>query len=138
MSDVHTSVSYKRRYLEQQCTENPFQPLKRLKIKRSSYFTTDYWNNLSRLWLTKNALKELDRRNNQTPSHAQSPSVYFPHRRVTRDIALQWKKHESNWQLTRSAPEFVSSLSKECLQYIKAFAKHGGPDLSNLRGVCVF
>lgn len=76
------------------------QPSKRLKSSRA-----EFYDSLSKVWLTRRALKELDRRTRQ----ANSP------------------------QRPASAPRRVyrESTSKQ----IQRFARHGGPDLRDLRGV---
>lgn len=76
------------------------QPSKRLKSSR-----TEFYDSLSKVWLTRRALKELDRRTRR----ANSP------------------------QRPASAPRRVhpESTSKQ----IQRFARHGGPELHDLRGV---
>lgn len=76
------------------------QPSKRLKSSKA-----DFYDSLSKVWLTRRALKELARRTRQ----ADSP------------------------QRTPSAPRPVSRPST--LKQIQRFARHGGPDLRDLRGV---
>ncbi|KAF2189960.1 hypothetical protein K469DRAFT_452169, partial [Zopfia rhizophila CBS 207.26] len=62
-----------------------------------------FWDNLSKIWLTKRALRELDQRNTQAaPSPPRSP-----HRRARRPPRI--------------------------LKDIRLFARHGGPNLSDLR-----
>lgn len=67
---------------------------------------TAYWNALSRHWLTRSALEELDRRNNQTSS-----SVQFWHN-----------------------PGAVA-VDKYTTDPLKRLSRNGGPDLRDLRGV---
>ncbi len=69
-----------------------------------------FYDNLSHIWLTKHALRELDRRT----------------------------KENSSLSTQQSAPTFLRKRSSTCLNDdIKRFATHGGPDLSDLRGVCI-
>jgi len=96
-----------------------------------------FWDNLSKIWLTKDALRELDRRNAQII--IKSPRS--PYRRpVTRTFLTEWKR---NHQLTQSADDYFRPLRSfrsfrwTLLKDIKLFARHGGPDLSDLRGVCI-
>ena len=70
-----------------------------------------YWDSLSKLWLTRRALDELDRRNRQRASPARPAT--------TRRLDLGDEPGRSN------------SLSKQ----LKRFARHGGPDLRDLGGV---
>lgn len=64
-------------------------------------FSPEFWDNLSNIWLTPRALRELDRRNNIQSSPEPTP----PGEVYSRDLAR--------------------------------FARHGGPDLQHLRGVCL-
>ncbi|KAM7210664.1 hypothetical protein V8F06_013947 [Rhypophila decipiens] len=51
-------------------------------FKRSSNFSPEFWDNLSKVWLTPRALRELDRRNDAQPtSKPPAPAVY------TKDLA---------------------------------------------------
>ena len=71
---------------------------------------TAYWDSLSKLWLTRRALRELDRRNRQTANSVRT--------RIT------------------SRPNLSGELASENRSSeIKRFARHGGPDLQDLRGV---
>jgi hypothetical protein len=91
-----------------------------------------FWDNLSKVWLTKRALRELNRRNT-APSPPRS-SYQRPHRPVTRRARAELKKrHEP----TQSAAHFLCHCRPRCLKDIKLFARHGGPDLSDLKGVCI-
>jgi len=93
---------------------------------------TAFWDNLSRIHLTKDALKELDRRNTQVAPiyHPTSPSLLRP---ITRGALDKLKK---GGLPTRSATDFLSHCRKRSLKEIKQFARAGGPDLSDARGVC--
>ena len=83
-----------------------------------------FWDGLSTIPLTKSALKKLDRRNAK-PVSSSSCGLEKPRRRpTTRDALAKWKGEHPLW-------EPVSQLSdKE-----KRFARQGGLDLTNLRGV---
>ncbi|KAH8587339.1 hypothetical protein B0O99DRAFT_678204 [Bisporella sp. PMI_857] len=74
------------------------QPQKRYKLH-----SAEFYDSLSKLWLTRRALKELDRRTSQI-----------------------------NRPQPAAAPRHVHQEST--LKQIKRFAKHGGPDLRDLRG----
>jgi hypothetical protein len=43
-------------------------PSKKAKLARESNFSPEFWDNLSKVWLTPRALRELDRRNKAQPS----------------------------------------------------------------------
>lgn len=72
-----------------------------------------YWDNLSKIWLTRSALRELDRRNGQKLASRQSASN----------------------QLTQSPSEFLYFCEPATVKAMKRFARAGGPDLSDLTGV---
>ncbi len=84
-------------------------PRKKLKRHLQQETNTVYWNSLSRLWLTRRALDELDRRNRQRANPVRTT--------IARDLDL------------RQDP--LKNLSKQ----LKRFARHGGPDLRDLGGV---
>jgi hypothetical protein len=98
----------KRRKLDHAVLDAPNQP------------PTTFWDSLSKIWLTERALKELDRRNAAT---ADEPPCFEREnkKRLTRGRLAEWKRT----QLT-PVPAFGSS--------IRRFARHGGPDLLDLRG----
>jgi hypothetical protein len=72
---------------------------------------TAYWDSLSKLWLTRGALNELNRRNRQTAGLVRTS--------VTRRPDLSGE------------PTALKNRSYQ----LKRFARHGGPDLCDLRGV---
>ena len=82
---------------------------------------TALWDNLSKTWLTKGALSELDRRNTQAAQN-QSRSL----RRRVRQLVTQKLCADRNRQ-----------TAQYNLKDIKLFARRGGPDLSELRNVCM-
>ena len=73
-----------------------------------------YWNTLSKVWLTPRALREFDRRNAAQSSERTSNLKTRPN--------------------TRSLVD-VSSLSETLLKELKRFARRGGPELADIRGV---
>ncbi|KAL8950809.1 MAG: hypothetical protein Q9222_003186 [Ikaeria aurantiellina] len=83
-------------------------PWKRVKPPFNSWeeAQTVYWDSLSKLSLTRRALRELDRRNKAA---ASEPTAY--------------------------RPTAHSTLPKYPSNDLKRFARHGGPDLSDLIGV---
>ena len=78
--------------------------------------------------LTKDALKELNRRNNPRTSK----SIYRARRPVTRTFRAELNRIRN---ITQPAHAFITSCVPDTLKDIKLFARHGGPDLSHLRGV---
>jgi hypothetical protein len=73
-----------------------------------------FWNNLSKVPLCPRALKEFDRRNSLAAS-----STYEP---------VAW--------MDSPDPQSSSTALKSCsTQLLKRFARRGGPDLHDLRGV---
>ncbi len=91
----------------------PHRPYKRTKRRRQSQQGTNtaYWDSLSKVWLTRRALDELDRRNRQRASSVRPP--------VARSLDLG------------DEPGRLENLSTQ----LKRFARHGGPDLRDLGGV---
>ncbi|KAI0203077.1 hypothetical protein F4808DRAFT_449390 [Astrocystis sublimbata] len=69
-----------------------------------------FWDKLSEVPLTKNAIRELERRNSKESLHAQFLGTPPPRRPITQRSVTQY------------------------LNCIRRFAKRGGPDLSGLRG----
>lgn len=102
----------------QQPEQDPYKTLRYLK-------TPAYWDNLSKLRLTKGALRELDRRN-------KHPESSQDHRPVTPRPGEQKKDWEPQF-----APDFLCDSTPSCLKQIKSFSRLGGPDLSGIRGVCI-
>lgn len=86
---------------------SPKQAYKKQKIEHpsGSLLPPAFWDNLSEVWLTHNALRELDRRNKQATANVS------PKRQFLRPVT----RNES--------------------KTIQRFARQGGPDLSDLRGV---
>ncbi|EGD84830.1 hypothetical protein H112_08546 [Trichophyton rubrum D6] len=98
-------------------------PSKRLKHRQPA---SAYWDSLSKIWLTRDALEELDRRNRA--SHSVPESLYFRHRPLTRQLQARLKRcHQT------PAPDPLISCKPESLSKIKRLSRQGGPDLSDLR-----
>lgn len=125
MPESQLSGSRKRQRSEQSPPQlkRASQPLS--KRQHSSYQTPPaFWDNLSKLWLTKRALREQDRRIAQSASNTPS---------LIRHALTELKKDR---QPTQFAPELLYNYSPRCLKDIKLLARHGGPNLEDLRGVC--
>ena len=91
-----------------------------------------FWDNLSKVPLTKGALRELDRKNTQAAPKPPHSSYRRPHRPATRRILAEQSKSR---QHTESTTAFLGHRAPRYLTDIKLFARHGGPNLSELRGV---
>ena len=74
---------------------------------RSGHPSPSFWDTLSKVWLTRGALREFDRRNDH--------------------------KEWSSSPLPKLTP---TSLSGQNLDQINRFGRHGGPNWAHLRGVC--
>ncbi|KKZ61712.1 hypothetical protein EMCG_03741 [[Emmonsia] crescens] len=83
-----------------------------------------YWDNLSKIWLTKDALEELDRRN----SCLKPPQNH--HRPITRQFHTELKKRCNPFQF---APAFLRDCAPACSKQINRVSRLGGPDLTDLR-----
>lgn len=101
---------------------------------RGSQPPAKFWDNLSKIWLTERALKELDGRNTQ-PALNSHCSLSQRSRPVTRLAVTHWTNKEENWEPTQPAAESPTHYSAESLEDVKLLARQGGPELSDLRGV---
>ena len=94
-----------------------------------------FWDNLSKIWLTKQALRELDRRNSQPNSNPALFTVSIEPVDLLLD-APQLRKRSR--QTSQSATDFLRYCAPKVSEGHKRIsAKHGGPDLSDLQGVCI-
>ncbi|KAM5453049.1 hypothetical protein McanCB49686_005001 [Microsporum canis] len=103
------------------CPDQP--PSKRTKLSRPS---STYWDTLSKIWLTKDALEELNRRNgtsNITPRVGRTR-----YRPPIRQLQTTLKQHSQTL-----APDPSSGCTPRSLWEIRKLSMHGGPDLSDLR-----
>ena len=131
MSEAQFSNSRKRQRTEQQPLPQP--PSKRQKkLQQHSsgggYIDTPaFWDNLSKFWLTKHALREFNRRS--TPPHSSYPQARRP-------TTLNFLARQRNTRQRISAADFLCDCEPKRLKDIKRFAQRGGPDLSDLIGVC--
>ncbi|EED21222.1 conserved hypothetical protein [Talaromyces stipitatus ATCC 10500] len=107
---MHTerSIRSRKRPLSQQLSADasPNQTRKKRKVKHpsGSQLPAAFWDNLSEIWLTHNAVRELDRRNKQAPANVS------PKR------------------------QFLRPVTRGLLRNIQKVANDGGLDLSELRG----
>ena len=98
----------------------------------SSRPPASFWDNLSKIWLTKQALRELERRQNRSASGLPRPRYRSVHRLLTRNFLAALKNHPA----PESAVDFLRRCEPTTLRDIREFARRGGPDLSDLRSVC--
>jgi hypothetical protein len=137
MSEARGLNPKKRPHSEQNPSE-PEGPSRNQKRKLDHSHLSEpsaaFRGSLSKIWLTKRALKELDRRNAQSARHT-SLSRRKLRRPLTRRALAELKK---------SCPPFIPAstyLSDHCtaerLKEIRSSGRQGGPDLSDLRGVFI-
>lgn len=112
----------------------PSLPPKRFKSSRKPHSCSKlpppaFWDNLSKVWLTRRALEELDRRNAQSAFN-QSPVQPKGKKPRTRS-AVRELKHRAQPALPNPANRYLDRGN------LQRFARHGGPDLSDLKGVCI-
>ena len=94
-------------------------------------FPPAFWDNLSKIDLTKRALEELDRRNTEA-AQKSGPAHLRLRRPITRLGRTRLKKSS---QYLIPAADYLGNCSTRSLKSIKQSARHGGPDLSDLKGV---
>lgn len=117
---------------EQTETSQPLFKKQRLTHSGGSQPPSAFWDNLTKLWLTKGALRELDRRNSEAVDLSHL-SRQRDHRPVTRKfIAGQKAKYQ-----TIHCTDYVSRCTPSILKHTRLFTRHGGPDLSDLRNVSI-
>jgi len=117
---------------EQTGTSQPPSKKQRLSHPSGSQPPPAFWDNLSKLWLTKRALRELGRRNSQ----AAANSSRSPHRRARQPVTRKYIAEQTNCQVAHCT-DYLSRCKPGILKNIGVFARHGGPDLSDLRHVCI-
>jgi hypothetical protein len=92
-----------------------------------------FWDNLSKTWLTKRALRELDRRNTRAAPNPPHSLYQRVRRSVTRNFLAESKR---NRQTAQDTANYLRCCNPRKVKDVKLFARHGGPDLSGLRNVC--
>jgi hypothetical protein len=131
MSEAQLSNPRKRQRTEEHPLPSP-PSSKRQKLQHHSLGCTEetpaFWDGLSKIWLTKRSLKELNRRNT-APHSSQS--------QARRPITRAFKAERTKIRQRISAAEFFNHTTSRHLKDIKRFARRGGPDLSGLIGVCI-
>ena len=118
----------KRRRTDQQhpqLDETPRLVTKRRKISypKNNKPPPAFWDGLSVIPLTQAALKEFDRRTTEIFRSTSCGSSNRRHQPITRALIAKWKSEHLHKSLSRLSDEE------------KRFARLGGPDLTDLRGV---
>ena len=91
-----------------------------------------FWDNLSTTYLTKPALLELDQRNAREAPKPQ-PHRSPRHRPLTRRVLAEFRASPCS---LASPIDYLDNCESRDLTSIKRTARHGGPDLRDIRGVC--
>ena len=138
MPELQLSNPLKRQRTEPRTLQLNGTSQSQLKRRRLKHPTTvshlpAFWDNLSKIWLTRHALKELNRRNRQ-PASSQLRSQY---RRACQPVTRNFAELKRNRGVTQSASDFLSHCDPGTLKDLKIFARNGGPDLSDLKGVSI-
>ncbi|EXJ84238.1 hypothetical protein A1O3_04905 [Capronia epimyces CBS 606.96] len=92
--------------------------------------STGFWDNLPKIQLTKNARRELDRRNTQAALNSQLADLHS-HQQITQTQSTCSQSTCS--QSLIPASEYLGSCRPKTLAKIKLSARNGGPYLSDLR-----
>ncbi len=92
-----------------------------------SYFGPAFWDNLSKIDLTKRVLKERDRRSTRAALDTRQRCPQ-PHRPITRRVLAELKK---SCQPLTPAVKYIYDCGVRDLKNRKQTARHGGPDLSD-------
>ncbi|KAK5988595.1 hypothetical protein PT974_10081 [Cladobotryum mycophilum] len=100
---------------------HPLHPRKKQKTKNSDLPSPGFWDNLSKIFLEEDALRELNRRNTSgSLGHQNKPLSH---------VACNFGP---------SADEILAASSPTALNVIRQSARVGGPDVQDLRGYCIF
>ncbi|KAI9752493.1 MAG: hypothetical protein M4579_005617 [Chaenotheca gracillima] len=135
MSGTRLHSSRKRRTPEDSVSHPngaPQQVFKRQKLEESrrSQNPLAFWDSLSKIDLTKYALRELDRRNFEA---RQKPDLPYARLRRRNSLRALWEP-ESCSQAVTPAANYLKSCQAGVSKKIEQFARHGGPDLLDLVG----
>lgn len=121
-----TTFAKKRRYTEAELLQDDSSLLSSKRFKPSSTF----WDNLFKISLTCSALEKLKQRYTLFDQSCVQLKVKQPH---TQSTVCEFKQKS---QLTVPVFEYLLKASQADVTQLKFFAKQGGSDLINLRGVC--
>lgn len=127
----------KRQQSEAELSQDDPLTSKRFKSTRehrsSELPPTAFWDGLSKIWLTRSALKELGRRNAHSTFN-QSCGQSNVKRPLTRSAVRDSKRRA---QSLVPVSDYLSKAHQADIARLKAFARHGGPHLADMRGVCI-
>ena len=90
-----------------------------------------FFDKLSKIYLTRRALKELNRRNLLAGNSHDLP-LSIPSQHVALHHFGIWTK---NHELPQHAADFIAKRIPGCYKDLRRLARLGGPDFSSLRGV---
>ncbi|OJD18342.1 hypothetical protein AJ78_01655 [Emergomyces pasteurianus Ep9510] len=111
--------------------KQPEPPSERLSKKQQLDHSLSYWDNLSEIHLTKNAIREHDRRNNALKQLLKlRKPVDRQHRRP---ITCLFQAERESRPKPIPPTDFLSDCSPGQLREIKRLSRLGGPDLSDLK-----
>ena len=122
-----------RALLSSDKSQCPFKKRKLSCTNRQTRQPAEYWDNLSKIWLTESALDELKRRGTQNTRGAKCSQK--PQSRKHSSCRTLAELRESDEEAIQPVAEYLRDSTQSRLRDIKLFARRGGPDLRNLRGV---
>ncbi|PWI64276.1 hypothetical protein PCL_11308 [Purpureocillium lilacinum] len=132
------STAFKRQnpFADEQPTDNTTAHLsKKRKLAHPSCPPPQFWDGLSKIFLTTNALRELNRRNSRRENRRENST------RTKKPQPTVAPRRSSRLRSSRARAE-IGDPSQRVEQghsthpkHLKRFATHGGPDLSDLRGI---
>jgi hypothetical protein len=115
--------------------ETPQRALEKRKRSQpdGSHISATFWDDLSKIWVTRNALRELDRRNDENARKVQHQTPHIQFSKIVQRASRSFVESGSqNNHIPRAGvPQPLPLLYLKGLQ---RYARAGGPDLSGLRG----
>lgn len=106
---------------------------KKQKLSHPAFPPARFWDHLSEIPLTRNALRELNERNDKVSRGSGQRSGQRRSPRGRTRLSTSTQKKTSHLL----ADKFLCRCFPNCSDQIKCFASRGGPDLRDVRGVCV-
>ncbi|KAL2754161.1 hypothetical protein ACRALDRAFT_2081957, partial [Sodiomyces alcalophilus JCM 7366] len=120
--------SKKRQSPQEALGDNTQHSAKKHKLDHPLFPPPHFWDNLSRPVLTRSTLRELDRRNTTKPSSQHRPDCRHRSPLTRRAVAIRRDARPL------PAQAFLQQSSPADWARLRHFARHGGPDLKDLRG----
>lgn len=128
LSQSNNSVLRKRRQfpssLQPLETVLEYPSSKKRKLHHPAFPPQKFWENLSETPLTRNTIRAFNEQNSRIPDVLADTRTL---RKRPRSIVTGGHQ---------PADQIVGAYSPTSLKRVKAFARHGGPNLTDLRGVC--